>query len=141
MISALNVLVLVIAVVGLIAMAIGVAKRREGSKDRITAVTLGLGYLWGAWFFVVIALNAMDDWSTTMARLDEFSSGAYEIESVWPFILGTSPFHILLWAASAYCVKRRNATPGVKYLGLGLAVFLVMSMTVFAILSVWVALN
>ncbi len=141
MISALNGLVLVIAVVGLIAMAIGVAKLREGNQDRITTLTLGLCYLWLTWFLVVAALNTMSDWSTTMARIDEFSSGAYEIESVWPFILGTSPFHILLMGVSMACVGRTNATLRLKYLGLGLAVLLVICMTVFAILSIWVALN
>ena len=124
----------------MVLIAIRIPKLREGSKDRITAVTLGLGYLWLTWFLVVLALSSMSDWSTTIARIDELVVGAYEIESVWPFILGTSPVHILVWLVSAMCV-RRNATPRVKYLGLGLAVFLVMSMTGFTILSIWVALN
>ncbi len=141
MISALNLLVLVISVVGLIAMAIGVAKLREGNQDRIAVVTLGLGNLWGAWFFVVMALTTLNRMSDSSSTIGRFFVGAYEIESAWLFILGISPVHILLWAASAYCGKRRNATPGVKYLGLGLAVFLVVCMTVFAVLSIWVALN
>ncbi len=133
--------IVVIAVVGLILIARGVVKLREGRKDRITAITLGLGYLWGAWFFVVLALSRMSDWSTTIARIGEFLLGAYEIESVWPLILGTSLVHLLLAAASVTLVSRRNAAPRIKYLGLGLAVLLVMSMTGFTILSIWVALN
>ena len=137
----LEVSVVVIAVAGLIAIARGVVKLREGRKDRITIVTLGLGYLWLTWFFVVLALSSMSDWSTTIARIGEFFLGAYEIESVWPFILGPSPVHILLAFASGMCVSRSNSTPRVKYLGLGLAVLLVMSMTGFTILSIWVALS
>ncbi len=136
----LEVSLVVLAVVGLIVIAREVVKLREGNKDRITAVTLGLGYLWGTWFLVVLALSRMSDWSTTIARIGELVVGAYEIDSVWPFILGASTVHILVWFVSAMCV-RRNAAPRVKYLGLGLAVFLVMSMTGFTILSIWVALN
>ena len=137
----LEVSVVVGAVVLLIVIARGVAKLRDGNKDRITAVTLGLGYLWGIWFLVLVALSRMSDWSTTIARIAELVVGAYEIESVWPFILGPSPVHILLAFASGMCVSRSNSTPRVKYLGLGLAVLLVMSMTGFTILSIWVALS
>lgn len=137
----LDISFVVFAVVGLIVIAREVVRLREGNKDRITAVTLGLGYLWGTWFLVGLALSRMSDWSTTIARIGDFFSGAYEIDSVWPFILATSPVHILLAFASGMCVSRSNSTPRVKYLGLGLAVLLVMSMTGFTILSIWVALN
>ena len=137
----LEVSLVVFAVVGLILIARGVVKLREGRKDRITAVTLGLINVWFAWLMVVLALNGMSDWSTTIARIGEFFYGAVEIESIWIFILGPTPVHILLAAVAGALVRRKNATPRMKHLALSLAVLLVMSMTGFTILSIWVALN